>query len=146
MSKEAERQFLVSKVLARRSDFDFPFSVPNQNFNIPKNSPYGEFHIVAGGKSIIRAGHGKGKARIEYVGYVQMNVWMPKDSGTKIGTEAEDLFREIFQLKVGRDDAHAVYEFKTIESYTPTTKQGWEVASYRVPYTRTIIESVQVSI
>lgn len=146
MSAEAERKFLVAKVLARKDDFDFPFSVPNQNFNIPKNAPYGEFHIVTAGKSVVKAGHGKGKARVEYVGFVQMNVWMPKDSGTKTGTEAQDIFKEIFQLKVGRDSAQAVYEFKTIESYTPTTKVGWEVASFRVPYTRTIVEAVQVSL
>lgn len=146
MSAEAERQFLVAKVLARKADFAFPFSVPNQNFNIPKNAPYGEFHIVSGGKSVVKAGHGKGKARVEYVGFVQMNVWMPKDSGTKIGTDAQDLFKEIFQLKVGRDSACAVYEFKTIESFTPTTKVGWEVAAFRVAFTRSIVEDVQVSL
>lgn len=146
MSKEAERKYLTGRIQARKGDFAFPFSIPNQTFNIPKNAPYGEFHIVAGGKSVTKAGHGKGKNRVEYVGFVQMNVWMPKDSGTKVGTDAEDLFKSIFQSKVGRDSAGSVYEFKTIESFTPTTKVGWEVASFRVPYTRTSVEDVQVSI
>lgn len=146
MSKEAERVFLTTMIENRKADFPFKFSIPNKLFDIPKNATYGEFHIVSGPKSVIKAGHGKGKARVEYLGFVQMNVWIPKDKGTIDGTKAEGIFKKIYQMRVGRDSACAVYEFSTIQSITAQTKAGYEVFAFRVPFTRTIVEDVQVSI
>lgn len=146
MSKEAERKYLVAKFKANMDDFGFPIALPNQPFDIPKNAIYGEFHILSGPKPAIISGEGKGKARVRRIGFVQLNVWIPKDKGTKGGTTAEDTFSDIFQMKVGRDEACSVYCFGAIQSFSGQTKVGYEVASFRVPYHRDSVEDVQVSL
>lgn len=146
MSKEAERVFLTNLMKNRIGDFPFPIAMPNANFNIPVNAVYGEFYLVSGPKPIIAAGEGKGKVRTVRVGFVQLTVWVPKDKGTKSATTAQDIFENIYQMKLGRDTAGQVYHFGLIEDYTPTTKAGWECFVFRVPYKRSSVEEVQVHI
>lgn len=145
MSKEAERIYLTNKMKARASELGFPISYPNQPFDIPVNSTYGEFHIMSGPNPIIAGGEGKGKVRVRYVGLVQLTVFVPKEKGTKAATTARDVFKEIFQFKLGRDAAQSSYKFGVLRDYSPETKAGWECYVVRVPFERDSIETVQIS-
>lgn len=146
MSKEAERVFLTKKMQDRVGDFGFPISFPNQPFNIPKNAAYGEFHILSGPRPIIVGGEGRGKVRVRYVGFVQLTVFLPKEKGTKTATVAEDTFKDIFQFKLGRDEAQSTYCFETLQDFSPETKAGWECYVFRVPFHRDSIEDVQIGL
>lgn len=146
MSKEAQRIYLTKKMQDRVGDFAFPISFPNQPFNIPKNDPYGEFHILSGPKPIIVGGQGKGLVRMRYVGFVQLTIFIPKEKGTKVAAIAEGVFKSIFQFKVGRDEAGSTYCFEALQDFSPETKAGWECYVVRVPFHRDTIEEVQVSI
>ena len=145
MSIEAQRVYLTDIIDQRKGDFAFPFSLPNQPFNIPKNAPYGEFHIVAGPKPVVISGEGAGKARVRYVGFVQMTVYVPKEKGTKVATTSGDKFKTIFQFKLGRDSAGSAYKFGVLQEFTPDTEAGWECYVYRVPFTRDSVETVHIS-
>ena len=145
MSKEAERVYLTKKMQAREGLLDFAISYPNQPFDIPVNDIYGEFHIMAGPRPIIIGGEGAGKVRVRYVGMVQLTIFIPKEKGTKKAAEAMDVFKQIFQFKLGRDSQQASYKFGVMQDYTPTTKVGWECYIARVHYTRDSIEDVQIS-
>lgn len=146
MSEEAQRVYLTNKMKAGENQLAFGVAYPNQPFNIPKNSAYGEFHIIAGPKPIIVGGEGKGKARVRHVGMVQLTVWIPEDKGTKIGTTAGDVFEKLFQLKQGRDAAGYTYKFDLIQPYSPQVKTGWTCLVYRVPFTRDSVKPVQITI
>jgi hypothetical protein len=145
VSKEAERVYLTNKMKARANELGFPISYPNQPFNIPVNATYGEFHIMSGPKPIIVGGEGKGKVRVRYIGMVQLTVFIPKEKGTKPATTAEDVFRDIFQFKLGRDAAYSSYKFGVMQDYSPETKAGWECYVARVTFERDTIEDVQIS-
>lgn len=145
MSKEAERVYLTNKMKVRASELGFPISYPNQPFNIPKNQPYGEFHIMSGPRPIVISGEGPGKVRVRYVGMVQLTVFVPKEKGSKIASVAQDTFRKIFQLKLGRDAEQSSYKFGVLQDYTPDTEAGWECYVCRVPFQRDSIEDVQIS-
>ena len=144
MSKEAQRVYLTNKMKTRQGDLDFPISFPNQPFNIPVNAPYGEFHIISGPKPIIVGGEGTGKVRVRYVGFVQLTVFLPKETGTKKATTSEDVFKAIFQFKQGRDAAGSTYKFGALQDFTPETKAGWECYVVRVPFHRDSVEEVQI--
>jgi len=146
MSKEAQRVFLTNRMKTAFEQFDFPIALPNINFDIPTNAPYGEFHVMAGPKPIVISGEGRGKARVRYVGAVQLTIWIPKHGGTKIGTDAEDIFRKLFQFKQGRDASGSIYKFGAAQDFNPQTKQGWECCVVRVPFQRDTVEEVQVTI
>lgn len=145
MSKEAERVYLTNKMKARANELGFPISYPNQPFNIPVNETYGEFHIMSGPRPIIVGGEGRGKVRVRYVGMVQLTVFVPKEKGTKKAAMAQDVFKEIFQFKLGRDAEHSTYKFGVQQDYTPETKAGWECYVARVSFERDSIEDVQIS-
>jgi hypothetical protein len=145
VSKEAERVYLTNKMIAGAGDLPFPIAYPNHEFNIPVNAAYGEFFIVGSPRPIIVGGQGTGKVRVRYVGFVQLTVWIPKDSGTKIGTLASDTFKDIFQFKLGRDAAQSSYKFGVLQDFNPDVKAGWECMVYRVPFQRDAIEAIQVS-
>jgi hypothetical protein len=145
VSKEAERVYLTNKMQARDSELGFPISYPNHQFNIPVNAIYGEFHIMSGPKPIIVGGEGKGKVRVRYVGMVQLTVYVPKDKGTKKAALAQDVFREIFQFKLGRDTEQSSYKFGVLQDYTPETTAGWECFVVRVSFQRDSIEIIQIS-
>lgn len=145
MSKEAERVYLTNKMKARADELGFPISYPNHQFNIPVNDIYGEFHIMSGPKPIIVGGEGKGRIRVRYVGMVQLTVYIPKDKGTKKAALAQDVFKEIFQFKLGRDAEQSSYKFGVLQDYNPETKVGWECYVVRVSFQRDSIETVQIS-
>jgi hypothetical protein len=144
MSLEAERVFLSKRFT--QSGVDLPVVMPNIDSDIPKEAPYGEFHIISNAPPITMGGQGKGKVRRKYVGFVQLTVWVPANKGTKGATMAGDKFKDIFAGKLGRDTAGSVYEFGAIQKFTPTTKTGWSVSVFRVPYCRSIVESIALSI
>lgn len=146
MSKEAQRVYLTKKMKAREAELGFPISYPNQPFNIPVNAPYGEFHILSGPRPIIVGGEGAGKVRIRYVGFVQLTIFLPKETGTKKAALAENVFKQIFQLKQGRDTAGSSYKFGVLQDFTPETKAGWECYVVRVPFNRDSIEEVQIGV
>lgn len=146
MSKEAQRVYLTQKMTDAEGQFDFPIALPNINFDIPINTPYGEFHIMAGPRPVVIAGEGRGKARVRYVGAVQLTIWIPKHAGTKKGADAEDIFRKLFQFKQGRDSAGSTYKFGAAQDFNPQTKQGWECFVIRVPFQRDAVEQVQLTI
>ena len=145
MSSEAQRVYLMERMLANLGRFSFPIALPNQPFDAPKNATYGEFHILSGPKSVVIGGEGRGRARVRYVGSVQLTIWMPNDKGTKTGSEGSDAFRKVFQLFQGRDSANSTYKFGVIQEFTPQTKAGWECAVVRVPFERDSIEDVTIS-
>lgn len=144
MSLEAQRVFLTRKMEMKIKDFGLPISLPNQPFDIPKNAPYGEFHIMAGPQPVIIGGEGKGKGRVRYVGMVQLTIFVPKEKGTKGAMLAGDLFESIFQLRTGRDAAQSTYKFGVMQPFTPDTKAGWECFVYRVPFKRDAVKVVEV--
>lgn len=144
MSKEAERVYLTRKMETQIGQFGFPISLPNQPFNIPKNSAYGEFHIIAGPKPVIVSGEGTAKVRVRRVGMVQLTIYIPKEKGTKIAAVASDKFEEIFQLRKGRDTSMSTYKFGIMQDYTPETKAGWECYVYRVPFEKDSIEVAHI--
>lgn len=146
MSKEAQRVYLTTRMNNRLGQFPFPISMPNQKFNIPVNEVYGEFHIIEGPRPIVISGEGRGKARVRYVGFVQLNVWIPKEGGTSPGTKAEDTFKDIWQFYQGRDSVGSQYRFGAIQPFTPQTKAGWECVVMRVPFERDSIENVTISV
>ncbi len=148
MSVEAQRIYLSNKFTAgmTAAGVTLPVKMPNNSFDIPVNAPYGEFHIITGPVPITIAGEGRGKVRNRHIGMVQLTVWMPEDTGVKVGTRAGDKFGEIFQLKLGRDSAQNVYQFGVLQSFTPDTKTGYSVAVFRVPFTRDERAAVQISI
>lgn len=146
MSKEAQRVYLMSRMVSRVGDFAFPIAMPNQPFNIPVNAPYGEFHIIEGPRSIPIGGEGRGKLRVRYVGFVQLTIWVPDEQGTAIGTIAEDVFKQVWQLRQGRDASGGQYRFGVIQAFTPQTKVGWECFVVRVPFERDSIEDVTISV
>ena len=144
MSKEAQRVYLTSLMNDRVGDFAFPIALPNQSFNIPTNTPYGEFHVIAGPRPVVIAGHGKGKALVRYVGFVQLTIWLPNDKGMKAGALGEDIFKKIFQFRQGRDEANSTYKFGAQQDFTPQTKAGWECVVVRVPFQRDTVEEVMI--
>jgi hypothetical protein len=145
VSKEAERVYLTNKMKARADELGFPISYPNHQFNIPVNETYGEFHIMSGPKPIIVGGEGSGRVRVRYVGMVQLTVYVPKDKGTKKAALAQDVFKEIFQFKLGRDAEQSSYKFGVLQDYNPETTSGWECYVVRVSFHRDSIETVQIS-
>jgi hypothetical protein len=50
VSLEAQRVYLSNKFTS--AGIDLPVLMPNVPSNIPENAPYGEFHIIGGGKPI----------------------------------------------------------------------------------------------
>jgi len=144
VSKEAQRVYLTNKMKARASQLGFPISYPNQPFNIPVNAMYGEFHILSGPRPVIVGGEGAARVRLRYVGFVQLTVFIPKEKGTKLAALAEDVFKDIFQFKVGRDTTQSSYKFGALQDYTPETKAGWECYVVRVPFTRDTVEIVEI--
>lgn len=146
MSKEAQRVYLTNRMNASLGSFGFPISLPNQPFNIPKNAPYGEFHILSGPKPVIISGEGRAKARLRYVGFVQLTVWTPKESGMRTAALAEEKFKKLFQLHQGRDSADSTYKFGALQDFSPQTKEGWECCVVRVPFERDSIEEVTISL
>lgn len=145
MSLEAQRVYLTNKMKNSAGDLELPISYPNHAFDIPLNAPYGEFHILAGPLPIVAGGEGKGRVRVRRVGFVQLTVFVPKEAGTKIATEAGDVFEAIFQLKLGRDATGSSYKFGLLQDFTPETKAGWECYVFRVPFKRDVVADVQVS-
>lgn len=145
MSKEAQRVYLTTRMTNYLSQFGFPIAMPNQPFDIPKNAVYGEFHVIDGPRPIIVGGEGRGRVRVRYVGFVQLTVWIPQDTGTKDGTQAEDKFRDIFQLHQGRDTAGSQYKFGALQAFTPQTKKGYECVVVRVPFERDSVEQVTIT-
>lgn len=148
MSVEAQRIYLSNKFTAGMlaGGVTLPVKMPNVPFDIPVNAPYGEFHIITGPVPVTIAGEGRGKVRNRHTGMVQLTIWMPEDSGTKVGTRTGDKFKDIFQLKLGRDSSQDVYQFGVLQSFTPDTKTGYSVAVFRVPFTRDEVAAVQISI
>lgn len=146
MSREAQRVYLTNLMKDNVGSYGFPIAYPNVKFDIPTNAPYGEFHIISGPEPIIVGGEGKGKARVRYVGMVQLTVWIPKDRGTKLATVAEDRFRTLFQFRLGRDSAGSTYRFKAAQDFNPQTKEGWECHVVRVPFQRDTVEDVQITV
>lgn len=144
MSVEAQRVYLASKFT--NAGIDLPTLIPNVKSDIPKNAPYGEFHIITGARPVTMGGEGKGKVRNKYVGFVQLTVWIPEGKGTKGATTAGDKFKNIFAGKVGRDAADQTYRFGFMQEFTPQTKEGWSVAVFRVPFSREVVEEIQISI
>jgi hypothetical protein len=144
VSVEAQRVYLSGKLAG--VSFGIPIAMPNQEFSIPVADPYGEFHIIAGLPPVAIGGEGEGKVRNRYVGFVQMTVWVPLNKGVKPATMVGDIFKATFAQKVGRDSAGQVYRFGAMQEFTPTGKQGWECAVYRVPFHRDAVEDIQVSI
>lgn len=144
MSQEAQRVYLTKKF--NDTGVDLPVVMPNIDSNIPENAPYGEFHIVANAPPIVMGGEGKGKVRRLYVGFVQLTVWVPEGKGTKQATAAGDKFDAIFAGKLGRDSAGAVYEFGGMQSFSPTSKNGWSCSVFRVSFRRQVVENVQIAI
>lgn len=145
MSFEAQRVYLSNKMKMGWNNY-LPCSYPNTTFNIPADAVYCEFHMISGQKPVTISGEGVGKVRNRYVGFVQLTVWIPEKKGTKDATLAGDKFRDIFNLKQGRDSACSLYRFGVIQEFTPTVKAGWECIVYRVPYEKDIVEQIQVSI
>lgn len=141
MSEEIQRKFLTGKAKVLHT-VAFPCRMPNQDgFDFPKNKAYGEFWII-GGDSFTIAREGPGKVRNRYVQMVQLTIWVPEGKGTKPATDAADVFKTLFQSKQGRDEIGQFYRFGTIQSFTPSTKEGWTVAVYRIPYTRDVVEAI----
>ena len=145
MSEESERVFLTQKMVNGQGDFAFTIGYENHPFDIPKNLPYGEFYIVTNPNSIPISGEGTGKVRVRYVGFVQLNVWIPNNSGTKPATLAGDLFKKLFSFKIGRDTSGNTYKFKTLQKLNAPDQNGWTCRIFRVPYERDAIEDVQIS-
>lgn len=143
MSMEAQRVFLTSKV--KNLNLGFPVGLPGIPFKKPTNAPYGEFFIM-GMKPFIVGGEGKGKVRLRHTGMIQFDVYVPEDKGTKTATMACDKIADTFQLKLGRDNADSLYQFKVAEVMTPRINQNWTVYTVRVPYTRDEIAPVQISL
>ncbi|ARK07414.1 hypothetical protein LAV_00014 [Sphingobium phage Lacusarx] len=139
MSKEAERKYL-SRVFTRIG-VDLPVKMPNLAFDIPKNAPYGEFHIM-GTKPFVVGGAGENKIVNRYVGMVQLNIWIPEGKGTKGAAEAGDKFAKMFAHKSGRDTAGSNYVFKGAETINPDVKNAYTVQVVRIPFHRDTIESV----
>lgn len=151
MSKETERAYLTKIMFDEaQSNTDLsgiPIAYPNQEFNVPKNAPFAEFHITTGPKPIITGGEGKGRVRVRYVGFVQLTLWAPKNSGTSSILEAGDIFRALFQFRQGRDSSGSTYRFGAAEeSNIDQKKGGWFCYVVRVPFERDTIEPVQITI
>jgi hypothetical protein len=147
VSLEAQRQFITGMFTnAGVIASDFPVLLPNITSPIPPNEPYGEFHIIGGGKPITLAGEGEGKVLNQYVGMVQLTVWIPEGKGTKPGTTIGDKFKDAFAGKVGRDSAQQTYEFGYMQEFTPQVNTGWTCQIFRVPFNRRVVEKIQVSI
>ena len=144
MSKEAQRVYLTNIMNAKIKDFGMPIALPGQPFNIPKNAPYAEFHILAGPRSLIVGGQGRGKVLVRYVGFVQLTIWLPKDKGSKAATTAEDRFKALFQFRRGRDAEESNYRFGVVQDFTPQTKAGWECVVIRVPFQRDSVEIAHI--
>jgi hypothetical protein len=138
MFDEAQSNSLLSGV---------PIAYPNQEFNVPKNARFGEFHIVSGPKPVIAGGEGRGKVRVRYLGFVQLTLWAPKNAGTNGLTVGGDIFRELFQFRQGRDSADSIYRFGACQDYDIEQKQsGWFCYIVKVPFERDTIETVQITI
>lgn len=147
MSLEAQRKYVTDKFTsAGIIASDFPVLLPNLQATIPPNAPYGEFHIISGGKPITLGGQGEGKVLNQYVGMVQLTVWVPEGKGTKTATTAGDKFKDAFAGKLGRDSAQQTYEFHYMQDFTPQVNTGWTCQVFRIPFDRRVVEEIQVSI
>lgn len=151
MSLFSNQKYLSGKFTL--AGVDLPVKMPNLPFSVPVNAPYGEFHIIKGPKPVVIAGEGAKKAggettnyaRVRYVGYVQLTIWVPEGKGTKGAAQAGDKFKDIFQFKQGRDDDGDIFRFGAIEPYSPTVKTGYDCTVFRIPYELDTVEAVQVS-
>lgn len=140
MSEESERIFLTRT--AKRADFTVPVAFPNQEFDIPKDAPYGEFHIL-GGDPLTIGGEGEEKVRTRWVGLIQLTIWVPKDQGTKPQSINGDKLKTCFARKQGWDDDGEFYRFNTLQKFSPTkTPAGWSCKVYRISYTRDEVEDI----
>lgn len=152
MSQVSNLAYLTGKFT--NASIDLPCKLPNLPFAIPKNAPYGEFHIIKGPQPVVIAGEGAkrrggettNKARVRYVGFVQLTVWVPEGKGTKGAAEAGDKFKAIYQFRKGRDSSGDIFRFGALQPFTPQTKTGYDCTVFRVPYEMDTLEEVQVSI
>jgi len=151
VSKETERAYLTTIMFNEAETnpalVNRPIAYPNQEFNVPKNAPYAEFHIKSGPKPIIVGGEGRGRVRVRYIGFVQLTLWAPKNSGSAILTRGGDIFRDLFQFRQGRDADGSSYRFGAAEEGDVEQKSsGWYCYVVRVPFERDTIEPVQITI
>ncbi|UIS25210.1 hypothetical protein [Erythrobacter phage vB_EliS-L02] len=151
MSKETERSYLTKIMFDEAQSnsglSNLPIAYPNQEFNVPKNAPFAEFHITTGPKPVITGGEGRGRVRVRYVGFVQLTLWAPQNSGTANLMKAGDIFRVLFQFRQGRDADGSSYRFGAAEEGNVEQKKGsWFCYVVRVPFERDTIESVQITI
>ncbi len=140
MSLDAQRAYLTPRM--EQVETGLPMALPNQPFQRPKDSAYGEFHIM-GGDSFDVGMESNGKKRVRYVHMLQMTIWIPDEKGIKAATTAGDRFGDRFKNRQGRDPSGGFYRFKSLQTITPgKTQQGWDVHVFRIPYTRDVVEDV----
>ena len=66
-SHDEQRRFLADRFT--QIVLGIPVKMPNTPFDIPKNAPYGEFHILGNAEPIPIGGEGSGKIRERTVGW-----------------------------------------------------------------------------
>jgi hypothetical protein len=147
VSFESQRVLLTEKLSRAKLLLAIDVKIENKNFDIPKNTSYGEFHIINGDPVTIGSEgstpDGKYvKKRVRYDAMVQLTIWTPEGAGAKPGTTAGDKFALSFENKQWRDSEGDIYRFSDAQRYTPSTKNGWSVAVYRVPFQRDTIKLV----
>jgi hypothetical protein len=147
MSFESQRVLLTGKLERAKLLLKIDIKIENKNFDVPDKQPYGEFHIINGdpvtiGSEGTAEGGKKVKKRVRYDAMVQLTIWTPEGAGAKTGTVAGDKFATAFANKQWRDPEGDLYRFASAQRYTPSTKNGWSVAVYRIPFQRDTIELV----
>lgn len=143
-SHDEQRRFLADRFT--QIVLGIPVKMPNTPFDIPKNAPYGEFHILGNAEPIPIGGEGSGKIRERTVGMIQLTVWVPQDAGTKIASVAGDKFGKMFKWRQFRDREGSIYRFKGLQTFTPSDKAGRSITVFRLSFEKDSIEEIQVGI
>ncbi len=132
MSQESQRSFITAKVA--NADFGLPVKIPNLPFVQPTNAPWAEFYLMGGTPPIVAGGSGPGMIVERTIRMIQLSIWIPEGKGLKPGTDPLDVFENLFAYKIGRDKDGLAYEFKGMQSFTPTVGAGWTCLVGRIPY------------
>lgn len=105
----------------------------NLKFTQPTNTPWVEFYIMNGTSH--QANLGETNVTERFVGYVQISIFTPEDSGSKDVTELSELVGRIFSRQQLNAGSSAIV-FKTPDYKSLGSANGFTMHYVRIPFRR----------
>lgn len=112
-----------------------PCGFENTTFKPPINAVYAEFFVVSG-KGKVVGGSGGNTVTKRSVGFIQITIWAPDESGLKAASLVRDEAGKIFELHRGRTSDGDVITFDVAEFPGATKVNGWQPLIIKVSFHR----------